>query len=245
VFTKDHIIEEIKRTANENGGKPHGHRRFAKEAGVKSSDWEGKFRARWGDAIKEAGFEPNTLQGARDKDELLENLARLARELGHFPVRSEINLKARTELGFAWEKTFTRSFGGKQALAIRFRDFCAAHGYEDVEALCDAVIARSVKSEANIDRVVTIGNTPEIGYVYLLKSGRHFKVGRSNAVGRRERELAIQLPEEAKVIHSIKTDDPAGIEADWHTRFSDRRKNGEWFELDAQDVAAFKRRKFM
>ncbi|MCI0418273.1 MAG: GIY-YIG nuclease family protein [Acidobacteria bacterium] len=75
--------------------------------------------------------------------------------------------------------------------------------------------------------------------------GRYYKVGCTNAVGRRERELGIQLPQEAKVVHSIKTDDPAGIEGNWHSRFGDRRKNGEWFELMARDVAAFKRRKFM
>lgn len=84
-----------------------------------------------------------------------------------------------------------------------------------------------------------------IGCVYLLKSGRHYKIGRSNAVGRRERELQIQLPEKAEVVHEIKTDDPVGIENYWHNRFADRRKNGEWFELTAKDIAVFKRRKFM
>ena len=58
---------------------------------------------------------------------------------------------------------------------------------------------------------------------------------------RREGEVGIELPEKLKAIHYIETDDPAGVENYWHRRFADKRKEGEWFELRADDVRAFER----
>jgi hypothetical protein len=90
------------------------------------------------------------------------------------------------------------------------------------------------------------GNVGDVfGFVYLIRSGRYYKIGRSNAAGRRHYELAIQLPEKALKVHEIRTDDPIGIEAYWHNRFAARRRNGEWFDLAAADISAFRRRKFM
>ena len=43
------------------------------------------------------------------------------------------------------------------------------------------------------------------------------------------------------LIHSIKTNDPSGIEAYWHKRFEAKRMQGEWFNLSSADIKAFKR----
>ena len=73
-MTKEHILSEIRRTAATNGGKPLGVERFLKETGVKPSDWQAKYWIRWGEALREAGFQPNQLQAARTRNDLLGNL---------------------------------------------------------------------------------------------------------------------------------------------------------------------------
>jgi hypothetical protein len=123
---------------------------------------------------------------------------------------------------------------------VAVRAYAAARqGYDDILQLFP--VGTSTRDKPQKNEVPKI----DFGSVYLLKSGRYYKIGRSNAVGRRERELSIQLPEKADVVHAIRTDDPPGIEAYWHKRFGERRKNGEWLELARQDIDAFKRRKFM
>jgi hypothetical protein len=242
-MNKQHILTEIKRTAAANGGVPLGRERFLRETGIKTHDWIGKYWARWGDALREAGFAPNELQAAYDENMLIEKYIGFARELGHFPVDAELRLKARGDETFPSHSTFVNRLGGsKTQLVARIVDYCKDRsGYDDIIALCSptARVARKETAKVEIE--------PEeiIGFVYLMKSGRHYKVGRSNAAGRREYELAIQMPEKLTTVHTIRTDDPAGIEDYWHRRFADKRKNGEWFDLAAADVKAFRRRKFM
>ncbi len=209
LMTKEHILSGIRRTASANGGAPLGVQRFFAETGIKSSDWHGKFWARWNDALKEAGFGPNRLNAARTTEDLLSNLAGLVREQGRFPVMSEIRLKARRDAGFPSHNTFGR-FGGKRALAAQLEKFCRDRAEDDLAELCAAAAnADESESTEGAPAETAVG---ELSHVYLMKAGRFYKIGRTNAVGRRERELVIQLPEAAKVVHSIKTDDPAGIE---------------------------------
>lgn len=235
------ILAEIKRTAKENGDAPLGRRRFAAETGIKESDWYGKFWASWGAALEEAGYTPNVKQARLDDDRLLERFTGLIQELGRFPVAAEVRMKARSDETFPSHNTFRR-FGRKSQFASHLISFCEARGgLEDVIAMCQPLAAVPESEAQDGERV----SSETFGVVYLLKAGRYYKIGRSNSFGRRERELAIQLPERPKTIHVISTDDPSGIEAYWHNRFAQRRKNGEWFELTRADVQAFKRRKFM
>jgi len=241
-MTRAHIVQEIKRTAKENNGKPLGHNKFTSETGIKKSDWYGVYWARWGEALHEAGFAPNQFQSAFDVADLLTKYAQFAQKLGRLPADGDLRLKGSTDKTFPNATTLHNRFGGKAQLVQKLLVYCQGHnGYEDVVKLCDAY--SPLKLEAP-----TEDHEPDdvtIGFVYLIKSGRFFKIGRSNAAGRRTYELDLQLPEKATPVHVIRTDDPPGIEAYWHTRFESKRKNGEWFDLDMKEVSAFKRRKIM
>jgi hypothetical protein len=154
---------------------------------------------------------------------------------------ADIRFSIRNGLEFPDYGTFKTRFGGMPQLVARLLEFCKSRNeYVDVVGFCESYVSRQ-----NGEPVESAPSTETIGFVYLLKSGRFYKIGRSNAAGRREYELAIQLPEKATRVHVIRTDDPNGIETYWHKRFEAKRKNGEWFELDASDITAFKRRKFM
>jgi|SRR5208337_485150 len=239
-MNKDLIVNEIKRAAAANNGKPLGMQRFKKETGIRKCDWYGRHWRNWGEALAEAGFPPNEFQAAYDEKDLLSRFIELIRELGRVPVEADLRMKARQDKQYPSHSSFAR-LGARSERLRRVVEYCASHeGFQDVLALCPGI---PVESE-----LVSSGKgaqDDEFGFVYLMRSGRYYKVGRSNAVGRRERELAIQLPERARCVHEIRTDDPPGIEAYWHRRFADRRKNGEWFELTSEDVSAFKRQKFM
>ena len=237
---KQHILDEIRRCAAANAGIPLGRERFERETGIKESDWSGKYWVRWNDALAEAGFGPNKLNAPHADDYLLRQYALLVRELGRLPVQAELLLKRRRDSDFPSDKTFRR-FGGKAQLAEAVAGYCRkSPDLADIAPLCQ-VPGATVEQESSEDEE----SAEEFGFVYLIKSGRFFKIGRSNAAGRREREIALQLPEKSTTVHVIRTDDPVGIEAYWHQRFAALRKNGEWFELSSQHVKAFKRRKFM
>lgn len=240
---KGEILDEIRRCAAENGGVPIGRERFVAETGIKPSHWNGIYWVTWNDAVREAGFEPNAMNERKlDEDGMLSHLALLTRRLGRYPTSAEMVRECRTDSMFPSAKTVRARIGGKQEVVSRLREFAKSHDdfadiYEIISAECD-----SEKPDETDEPAESVA-AQALGVVYLVRSGRYHKIGRSNDVGRRSYEIGLQLPEKHAIVHSFETDDPAGIERYWHERFKDRRQNGEWFLLSKADVAAFKRRR--
>jgi hypothetical protein len=245
-MNKQRILDEIRRTAEANGGSALGRERFEKATGIKESDWRGRYWARWNDALQEAGFSSNQLNPAYNDAHLLARLADLVREIGRYPTAAEVLLKRRRDPQFPSQKVYER-FGVKAEQARKLMEYClTTSGFEDVAALCKPVAAAAASGPEGDD-----GSDDEVesGYVYLalMQIGREkrYKIGKANLVEQRTRQVAVNLPEELELIHAITTDDAYGIEAYWHRRFADKRRGGEWFELNAGDVRTFKRRKVM
>jgi hypothetical protein len=187
--------------------------------------------------LVEAGYAPNTFQTKTSDEVLIEEYVGLARELGKLPIEGEIRRKARSDTSFPHHGAFSR-FGGKQKLLAAVAEYCRrTPGFEDVLALCIEHEKSSVQPATESPRAAKVAT----GFVYLMKSGPHYKIGRTNSLGRRGSELAIKIPVPPTTVHSIETDDPVGIEAYWHRRFVEKRGEGEWFALSLEDVNAFKR----
>jgi hypothetical protein len=243
-MNKQHILDEIRRTAKANGGVSLGKARFLTATGIKESDWLGRYWARWSDAVREADLVPNTRHPKTDEDVLLAHLGAFIRELGRYPTVGEMRLRKRQNAAFPNHKVLER-VGSRVEVLKRLAAFCErTDGWSDVAALCRTMLTAAIEprppeSDAGL----------ETGYVYLalMKVGREkrYKIGKADIVGRRTQQIGVQLPEDLELIHAISTDDAYGIEAYWHKRFAEKRRGGEWFELVAADVKAFRRRKFM
>ncbi|WP_019864716.1 GIY-YIG nuclease family protein [Methylovulum miyakonense] len=237
---KQKIISEIIRTAKENGGIALGMTRFEQETGIRKSDWEAKYWTKWSDALIEAGYSPNQFGApACDKELVLVKLAELTRVFGHYPNKNEIKMRKRGDSSIPTDVTIRRLFGNKYSAVNVLLSFVKNDPvWSDLIETLENELER-IMPESN----VVADDTLKIGYVYLMQHGNRneYKIGYTYDAIRREGEIKIQLPERVNPIHYIETDDPSGIEAYWHRRFSQKRKNGEWFELSKLDVRAFKR----
>lgn len=237
--SKTLILSEIKRLAGKNGGVPPGRGSFERATGIKQSDWYPQIWLRWSEAQAEAGYKPTQLQTRIDDETVIQNYISLTRELklNRPLVTGEIRRKSRTDKSFPSHTVFNR-FGGKQGLIQAVAAYCQDKSecgdISRILAESDALRKPSKVDDIRSTKVI-------VGFVYLMKSGRHYKIGRTSSVARRGGELTMKIPVPPKTIHSIETDDPVGVEAYWHKRFANKRGEGEWFELSSEDVSAFKR----
>lgn len=79
------------------------------------------------------------------------------------------------------------------------------------------------------------------GYVYLIASDTgYYKIGRTNNPENRLATFAVKLPFHVEYECLIACPDMRALERSLHQKFEHKRVNGEWFALDADDIAIIK-----
>jgi Meiotically up-regulated gene 113 len=232
------ILNEIRRIAAENGNTPPGKGKFTKETGISEGAWAGRFWARWGDAVSEAGFVANKLNEATPIEYLFSKLRECCNHYSRFPTQREMKLFRRLDDTMPSIESYQSRFDAGN-LRQEFRQWMAKRA-----DLSQFEIELLGSLESSVVVVRGAAGARKSGYVYAMKSGQFYKIGRSDDVERRVKQINVALPEKGDIIHFIETDDPVGIEEYWHKRLAAFRKNGEWFELPDAELAAFKKRKF-
>ena len=81
-----------------------------------------------------------------------------------------------------------------------------------------------------------IEQEPTSGWIYILRAGDYYKIGRSQDPVNRYSQLATLPPWPTEIVHTFETENYHAIEKDLHDIFASKRANGEWFALDAEDV---------
>jgi hypothetical protein len=234
-ISKDIIVKELQRISSDLGYLP-GKRLFERLSTVKESDWAGKHWSKWNDLVSAAGLEANERTQRIETPYILEKMVSLIRHYGRMPTSNDIRLYALGHKGIPTDKTLGKHLGPKENWPSILLNLMKDIGqYSDVVSILQSNGAASEADTINIEE--------SENYVYLLEFGEYYKIGSSINVERRFNEIKTIMPEKGKIVHSIKTGDPAGIEAYWHKYFADQRVRGEWFKLSDSDVRYFKRRK--
>jgi Meiotically up-regulated gene 113 len=248
VRDKQFILSEIRRVAAHNDGRPVGLDRFKTETGIGEHDWRGVYWARWSDALSEAGFEPLEWTVGLTVEEILEKLARLVRQYRKYPTVSEILIEKKSDQSIPGPKAVHGKLGARVEAIKKLRDYCSSREeYADVSTiLAQENIGADTENGATESKTVA-GKLKPTGHVYLVKSGRLYKIGQTANRWQRMNQLDKQTSEGIdEVIHTIVAfDDAPGIERYWLQRFEGKCVKGEWFDLSADDIRAFKKRKFM
>lgn len=95
---------------------------------------------------------------------------------------------------------------------------------------------RDIEMKANWVKSRRKKNLLPSGYIYVLKAGPYYKIGKAGHISKRLATIEPALPFPVEVVHTIYNNNARALEAELHQRFDDKRTNGEWFELTAADL---------
>lgn len=78
------------------------------------------------------------------------------------------------------------------------------------------------------------------GYIYVIKSGEYYKIGRTVCLKDRIKKYITENPNEVKVLLNEKVVDYVDVEDKLLKMFKKKKHRGEWFKLDNSDIDIIK-----
>jgi len=246
VISQDQLIAQLQRIARANGDRPPGERGFYSEAGLtKQHLWDVGIRS-YGDLCELAGYPRNRLTGQMSPDRLFEPLAVLTAKLKRFPDHTDREIAHRKDAAFPSYEAYRTAQNKNGPIDHQLLEWCRSlPQHSAARGILEEHISRR---DGRPQRMRHSGRVIK-GYVYLLRYGSHghdYKIGMTDQVARRHSQISATFPGDLRIVHVIETDDPAGIERYWLQRFEDKRVDNkkEIFRLAADDIAAFKSRRY-
>lgn len=156
-----------------------------------------------------------------------------------------------TKPGFKFAETKVAGYGLHQLFADAFPDLEARealpNGARAVRPVRTQSERRGSLARERFEPVEVIGeptSSARGGYVYVLQSAYGHKVGRTRNMPSRMRAFGVKLPIMYTIPLCAWFDDHIEAEASYHRMFSEKRVNGEWFNLEEQDVALIRARQY-
>lgn len=73
-------------------------------------------------------------------------------------------------------------------------------------------------------------------YFFIEDTDEQVKIGRARNIEKRRKQLQTGNPRKLLLLGWIRTADDVSVERALHQKFSSRRANGEWFDLDPAEV---------
>src|SRR3989442_14668099 len=181
-LSKESIVTAYNDIVAERGGKIIGEAVFTRETGISTYYWHGAYWRSWSAFQADAGPPPNQPTQRISDETLLQCFAQLALERSDIPIEADLVLKRQEDPSFP-DKSCFRRWGNRNALLAKVADYCTGKGEF-------ARVLQFLKQGASNSLDRRLDSLEIKGFVYLLRSGKYYKIGRSNAVGRRLRELA-------------------------------------------------------
>ncbi|MEP7041921.1 MAG: GIY-YIG nuclease family protein [Dokdonella sp.] len=236
--TKSEILAEIRRISSANSGSLS-LKKFPELSRIPERQVRGRYWATWNEALAEAGDGINAFSTPKSNEiAVVTALAQLIEVLGTWPVETQLTVEHHENPSFPSVHVI-RGLDKETFLPAKVLAFCVE---SNTLLIAEEIVRLKVEVESPEE---SQGQGRVAGYVYMMRSGKRHKIGKSNSLSRRYREVRQDLPNETILVHTIPTDEPSGIEAFWHRRFADKRvRDTAFFSLDTSDIVAFKRHKY-